>query len=269
MQFPALVATLILVGSASAQAGVIDQSVPFSGAYSAYGGPFQQQVRAEAGGVLEGVTLWAFSPAGIPGIFQLDLLAGPAWNTGTPLWSGSFHTVGLGFALWEEIFVDCAAAGISLEPGDDLVLQITGPNSSTARFGCGAGYPHPFLSGPGNPGWGALAFETYMLPASPGLSLGVTGTCPLVGSVQVGGATPGGLVALATSPMTGALLVPRGVCAGTVISLKTPTLRAVLQADAAGALTIAVGTVPSAACGVLRLQAIDLTTCVLSDVLLL
>lgn len=95
--------------------------------------------------------------------------------------------------------------------------------------------------------------------------MSLSGTCPGPITVDISGATPGGGVAIAYSFATGSFTIPVGrPCAGTVLGLNSPTLLAVLTADAAGNASFT-GNAPNAACTV-SVQAVDLGSCATSSV---
>jgi hypothetical protein len=101
------------------------------------------------------------------------------------------------------------------------------------------------------------------------MDLLLTGTCPAV-QVDIDGVTTGGQVALLYAFAPGAFAVPVGYpCAGTVLGLDgSVTLGSMLVADANGSATLNVN-VPAGACGSVYLQALDLSSCGLSEVVLL
>ncbi len=101
------------------------------------------------------------------------------------------------------------------------------------------------------------------------MDLVVAGTCP-THQFQLSGVTANGSAALLYGFGMGAFAVPNGYpCAGTVLGLDpTASLAAVLNADAVGNAVL-VQTVPSGACGLVYLQALDLSSCGLSPVVLL
>ncbi|HEX9792834.1 MAG TPA: hypothetical protein VGC54_02525 [Planctomycetota bacterium] len=100
----------------------------------------------------------------------------------------------------------------------------------------------------------------------PGLSLAVRGNCPDL-QFDVANASPNARVALVYAFGTGSFAIPNGFpCAGTVLGLdRTVALGAMLNADGNGAVTFSKN-VPAGACGNVFLQALDLASCELSDV---
>ncbi|MFQ5739196.1 MAG: hypothetical protein ACE5JX_09280 [Acidobacteriota bacterium] len=95
-----------------------------------------------------------------------------------------------------------------------------------------------------------------------GFGLAVSGSCPGPVTISVTGATPSGLVVIAYGP-AGSFTVPVGPCAGLVLDITDPTLAGFFTADARGNLTLS-PTPPGEACG-LTLQAVDVSTCAVSD----
>ena len=104
--------------------------------------------------------------------------------------------------------------------------------------------------------------------AGVGVSLAMSGSCP--GRVQFDliGANPGAVVALVWGTGAGPLTIPPGaVCAGTTLEVGGPDLGVSFsKADATGAARF-VRLLPTAACGRLRVQAIDCSICEVSNVL--
>ncbi|HEX9792463.1 MAG TPA: DNRLRE domain-containing protein [Planctomycetota bacterium] len=101
-----------------------------------------------------------------------------------------------------------------------------------------------------------------------GLSLSITGPCPGAITIDITGATPNRNVALVTATQLGAFVIPGGFpCTGTTLGLGSQnlTLRITRTASAAGTINFP-ATAPAAACGVLHVQAIDLTSCQTSNV---
>ncbi|TAH34333.1 MAG: hypothetical protein EYC70_15410 [Planctomycetota bacterium] len=103
-----------------------------------------------------------------------------------------------------------------------------------------------------------------------GFSLFLSGTCGGVMEATVSGATPHQPVAFfhCTGPGGGHTIL-RGPCAGTVLDLNASTvLGGVRQAGRLGNARIGPRTVPSGACGRMRVQALDVATCATSNVAL-
>lgn len=99
-----------------------------------------------------------------------------------------------------------------------------------------------------------------------GMSLIIQGLCPGPMQLTLSGATPGGSVALAYGPL-GSFTIPSGPCIGTVLGLSGPTLAGFFTADAAGGISLGF-TPPAGLCG-LSVQAVDMTTCLASQPIIL
>jgi len=127
-------------------------------------------------------------------------------------------------------------------------------------------FSHPSYTtiGPGSISWYGDAFAIIDNPATPGIRLTGTGSCPGPINISITGLTPGGRVAILQASGAGSFTVPSGSCAGTVIPLNRPRLLATPSADASGAIN-ATPTFGAAMCGKSYL-AVDLTTCALSNV---
>ena len=92
----------------------------------------------------------------------------------------------------------------------------------------------------------------------------IGGACPGPVSVQISGLTPGGQVAVARANAAGNFAIPVGGCAGTQLGLRSPSLLYQTAAPNNGTLSVR-PTLAAGFCGSL-LQAIDLTTCAVSNV---
>ena len=112
-------------------------------------------------------------------------------------------------------------------------------------------------------------FVSGQIIPEPQLTLNIVGACPSV-SFDISGAIPNGQVALLYSFGTAAFTIPAGyACTGTTLGLDaTVTLGKMLTANAAGTISWPTS-VPAGACGSVYLQALDLTSCGLSEVVML
>ncbi|MCP4094499.1 MAG: hypothetical protein GY747_13770 [Planctomycetes bacterium] len=101
------------------------------------------------------------------------------------------------------------------------------------------------------------------------MGLSISGSCPSV-TFEIDGAVANGQVALLYTFGTGSFAIPNGYpCAGTILGLdNSVTLGLRQSANAAGTLTLPTN-VPAGACGQVYLQALDLTSCGYSNVVLL
>jgi len=98
------------------------------------------------------------------------------------------------------------------------------------------------------------------------VTLTTSGTCPGLVTLDVGGVTPSGSVALLSAVGPGVGSVPAGPCAGATTGLDAGSmrLRQVASTDAAGVMSVTVD-LPGGACGS-SLQAIDTASCAVSEV---
>jgi hypothetical protein len=104
------------------------------------------------------------------------------------------------------------------------------------------------------------------------LTLTITGACGGQMTARVDGGTPNGSAALVYcfGPGGPTVIPPGFSCPGVILDLnKNARLGAVLALDAAGSGTLIPVHVPSGACGIVRVQALDLTTCAASNVVTL
>lgn len=104
--------------------------------------------------------------------------------------------------------------------------------------------------------------------SSSGIQMSLTGTCPGDAEFNIFNATPNGQIALLFSTGPGDFVIPGGLqCAGTQLGLSNIGIRLVADATAdANGEAVINGFLPAAACGG-AIQAIDLTTCITSNVI--
>ncbi|MFW5653517.1 MAG: hypothetical protein ACOC0P_05685, partial [Planctomycetota bacterium] len=100
-----------------------------------------------------------------------------------------------------------------------------------------------------------------------GLQFSFEGTCPGQITLTATGATPNGNVAFVYGFSDGPTTIPGTLpCAGTVLNVGNPNLdNRVVRADANGVATF-VANVPAVACGAVRVQVLDIDTCLTSNV---
>lgn len=279
-KYPLLIFTLALAcltANAHGQSGTLDQVSPF-GSAAPYGGVasfnfdasflvWQAEVIAGMDGTLEGFQMEVTGPLGASANFAIHL--GSPWQAGTPAWSG---TVAKTTAGTEIIWIDVSSANISLSTGDAYTIEAFGNSNGmwvTGSYEAPVNTlytPDLFInSSLYGPEW-KIGFHTYML-GTVGFTLSITGTCPGSMAISVSGASVNGSVALAYGN-AGSWTIPNGPCAGTVLDLAgVPTLAGFFNADAVGTLILAPN-VPAGLCGK-TLQAVDMTTCTVSNPVIL
>ena len=118
--------------------------------------------------------------------------------------------------------------------------------------------------------WDERIYELSGMIAATGFALSRFGPCPGGNTLAVENATPGGMVAFLYSFSTGSTPIPAGLpCAGTILDLDlSARVAGVATADAAGTASIS-GQIGPSACGAVYLQAVDVTSCETSNVLLM
>ncbi len=105
------------------------------------------------------------------------------------------------------------------------------------------------------------------LGTGPRLRIAISGTCPNQQTVTVTGATPGNLVTLVLGAGDSAVIPPGFICAGTALQVGPPQLRYTrVHADKGGNATLR-ARLPQSLCGLMNLQALDESTCAVSNVL--
>ena len=117
-------------------------------------------------------------------------------------------------------------------------------------------------------GFQAIAFDNVAYEdGGANLRLAFSGNCPGTGTFDVIGATPSGNVALVYGFGDGPTTIPNTFpCAGTVLNVGNPNLdNRVISADANGNATFSTF-IPAAACGAVKVQALDLGSCAVSNV---
>lgn len=155
---------------------------------------------------------------------------------------------------------------VAVTPGNTYAL-VFGTTVSMCYAG-DLGNSYPFGQVYANAGFSGFAnFDyTFRTWTDGGFSLSVSGTCPGPVQISVTGATPSGNVAFAYGA-AGSFTLPPGPCAGTVLDISSPTLAAIMAADASGNISIA-PTLPAGICG-RTLQCVDMTTCTTSNTVIL
>jgi hypothetical protein len=170
-----LLALGVLLGSASAQTGTLDQVSPNpgSGQSAWFNGDavsltWQCEVATGIAGQLEGVTI-STTAGSIGQTVDLRLKVGTGWNTNPPAFSTTVIKTQAGN---EDIFVNMTAANIMLNVGDLFVIELQGTGMGTGLAGSYTPPPgtpqypqYLYLNGPGcfaDCGW-RIAFQTWML----------------------------------------------------------------------------------------------------------
>ena len=271
-------AALLVAATAGAQSGTLDQVSPFasevtgsnSAGYNFDASFLVWQATTEAGisGTLEGIEL---ELTGDPGAScNVDILLGGPWNTGTPAFSG---TVTKATASTEIIFLDMTSAAISLTAGDIYSIQITGTDTGLGGTGSyetpANTYYLPELWLMGNlfgPEW-RIGFHTYILEES-ALELAVHTNPNGWTDFFITNATPVSPVALVYAFGTGSHSGTNPITGNTVItglSSTNFTVGATMSSDGGG-VAFHTAQVPSAAIGLVCVQAIDLASDAVSNV---
>ena len=250
-----------------AQTGALDEHSKFGNSNLGLGQPGEHwQIEVEAGvpGLLEGVSLKGRS--NVPQTVDVYFRLGGGWNTNPALWTGQIHFAG--GPIHNRFFLDLSSVGIQLQAGDLFVIEIGGSGlSGIGMTGdtTAANRPPPYhrdlyFNGSSicpSQCQTRIGFETWILT---GVVLQLTGTCPGPHTLSVTGATPNGLVGIAWSHQQGQASIGVGPCAGGQTMLDRPRLLLFLVADANGDVVQNIS-VPPAACGNVVVQAMDLTTC--------
>jgi len=197
-------------------------------------------------------------PLGSAEVLTISLYEG-----GLPGQGGTMIASGTGFAspdLWFDVFWPA----VTVIPGDTYYLDF-----SVASSMCYAGdTANPYAGGQtyANPGYGSFPnFDYTFHTFTEGLSLTVTGvSCPQL-TFNVSGAGRFSRVAFLSGRSAASFVVPNGVCAGTTMGVSPPVLRAIVTTDGTGGLSLFVN-LPPVACGTLYLQAVELGSCLTSNV---
>jgi len=251
-------AGVLAVGAASAQTGVVDQSVTQDnvGWNMAFYFDMQQDVRVGVDGTLEGfklriatVTLGAGQPVSI------FVGPGPHLPSAVPAWSGMVFANSL--FNWEWVFADCSSAGLNFNAGDVFTIRVgdgIAPSGGDLTGNSGwptAFYAEPFYEGLSYENLARLTFETFMLPTPPTLS--VTGACPGSVTFDVINGSGNYYLVYGNAGSSTVFGITLAIANPALATTMTSTLNAV---------------VPSAACGK-TVQAVDMSTFVPSNAIVL
>lgn len=189
-----------------------------------------------------------------------------AFNAGN--WNGS--------SLWFDLLTPVASGTMTLSfssAGDTADLTITSTGGSESFAGSGIlSFPFPITGNQfGIGGMGDSWIDNWNCTVGPqGPALAVGGTCGVAGSsVELTGATPNGLVVL-VSGTAGSYVHVGAQCNGLPLGVTIPTIEAQVSADANGDYSFSRnGLIPAGACGVITVQAVDVSTCVATAALAL
>ncbi|MHC4823829.1 MAG: hypothetical protein ACYTEP_07410, partial [Planctomycetota bacterium] len=167
-------------------------------------------------------------------------------------------------------WVDVFWPAVTVTPGTTYYMVYFCTDGSMAIDG---DVNNPYSGGQvyANPPFGSwptfdYTFNTWTDAGGGGLTLSVSGSCPGTMTLSVSGAGAGSAVAIAYGP-AGSFTIPSGSCAGLALGIASPSLGAMLTADAAGDAS-ASPSIPGGACG-LTVQAVDLGACSASNTVVL
>lgn len=275
-------AACLLTPSLTAQTGVLDQQSPFFNVTfgnSLSGWSRAQDIMAGTTGQLEGMEFSVQST--VPNNSATIRVYLGSFNGANPLlFTGQVSTSAI---AWETVFVDMTSANIQLTQGQMFSVECVADGMQFMDLQGNSGWPSPlypwgYYENAGN-GWTTstsntrIGFNTYMLtpPSGPTLSVsGICGTAP--SSVDIAGATPGGTIALIRGTQLGSTVIPGAApnCQGIILDLQNAALVELGTADAAGAYSFSRSSrIPSAACGAVIVQALDVSTCTVTPTLAL
>jgi hypothetical protein len=276
----ALAALACLAPAASAQVGVEDQISPFGSEVGTANDTlinfgltsleWQATVQAGVPGWLEGIQFEVSGPAGDS--FTVRIHLGAPWQSGPAVYTTTLTKTS---GLVEIMYADLTSSGIYLAVGDFYTIAVGGESNTCKGTGSleapsNTYYPPALYGNAVLYDQHRLGFHTWMLPDYPP-ELTVSGAPggPMDFDVQF--AEPNGLVAYlyafgpgshtVTNPITGTQMV-------TGLASNGFTVVAWPAADANGNVTLS-RTVPSAAAGLVCVQAIDLTGDQVSNVVCL
>lgn len=269
-----ILAMAFVASVATAQNGVEDQLSPFGDGklnVDADVYVWQQQVRANVSGQLEGIQL-EFLAGDVGSRIRVAIKVGPGWNYDEPVIEAIYSKRSPDPEL---IFFDLTPAKIFLNPGDFFVIELQGSNHlarvrgnyQSNRDG-GALYSEPMLLNeePFSDGQWRLAFTSYMLPADLTCALSYTGNCPGPVNFGIANATPNGEIWLLWAERPGSVIVPPRIrCGGFVLDLdQTVQLITTGFADENGNWLVNIDTA-NGVCGG-WMQAVDMTTCCTTNI---
>lgn len=156
-------------------------------------------------------------------------------------------------------------AGLAIDPRTDLVWTFDW-SGQVYSFDPAARFRAERWYGTGNALDGAEYVPDVQLDL-PELRL-TQGSCPGPVTLEVTNATPNAQLAVVRGTQLGGFTVPVGGCRGTLLPLQNTRLLSQTAADARGRASLPV-TLPPQACGLGKLQVVDLSSCALSNLLAL
>ncbi len=200
---------------------------------------------------------------GLGGTFTVELWTALPNAGGQMLASG---TVSATPGTWADVFW----SAVPVTPGVTYYLVFRCTDGGMAIEG-DVYNPYPGGQVYANSGFGSFpgfdyTFHTWTSGGGSSFTLAKTGSCPGAATISVSGATPNGTVAMAYG-VPGAFTIPSGPCAGVNLGLSAPTLAGFFSADGSGNLSLS-PSLPAGVCG-LSLQAVDMSSCTASNVVML
>ena len=267
---PLFAIAALFAAPAAAQNGTTDEFSPATNvAFNASlpGWSRQQDLLAQQGGLLEGMTFEVASGIGADtATIRVYRGWGPHVNPAAAEFEGQLTTAG---TIQHARFVDMSAAGIILGAGEPYSVEFVADGTALTVWGNSASLFHTLHEFNGQ-SWASdtahLGVTTWMLPPPPpGPTLSLNTLCGQTGDIAASNMTPNGLLLLAWSNQTAQVPMPGSRCPGLTVGLVQPRVLANGFADAQGRWTMPVQ-VPSAICGRVSLQLLDLTGCQVTNV---
>ncbi|MDA0667676.1 MAG: hypothetical protein O3A50_07855 [Planctomycetota bacterium] len=257
-----LLPLLAIAIAAPLTAQTIDQDSPTNNACMAgFGQVDLAQSFIPAASNSSGAGIFMSTGFGSPETLTIEL-----WDA-LPTAGGVMMASGTGVAFPGAYF-DVFWAPVAVTPGNTYFLVFS--TTFTMCYAGATNNPYPFGQVYANPGFGGFpqfdyTFHTYTGGAG-GFTLSASGVCPGPIQISLSGASANGAVAFAYGP-AGSFVIPSSACAGTSINIASPTLAGIFSADASGNFSVA-PSLPAGLCG-LTLQAVDMTTCGVSNAVVL
>lgn len=150
----------------------------------------------------------------------------------------------------------------STDPNGEQYVHMYGFGS---QYGAGQ-WNDVFDAAPGSAPW---SFGYFGVVEVEGPTLSMVGTCPGPVTFQLTGASPFAPILVLTGTSPGTFVIPAWVsCAGTILDVSSPKVRATLSSDVNGDLSFSVN-LPAGACGALSIQMVDFSACQSTNLLTL